>query len=544
MSDPEMKKQRLEAAHRRRRIMLNTDAGAVHDGDPQHPERFLDRRITGLHETHVDVIAFCTDYAFNHYTQNSKVTQIVDYRGHPDDPSPDIIQGLIAMGTDTIEVATNYCHDHGMEIFWSMRMNDSHDSWIPPAVPQWKKDHPECLFGREADQPPHAPWTGVDYAQPAVQNQVLAILRDVCSRYDIDGIDLDYFKDLTCFKSMAWGHPVTDVERQAMTDMLGRVRRMTDEIGRARGRPILISARVPDSHAYARAIGLDVQQWMAQDLIDIHVATGYFRLQPWQQTIELGRRYQVPVYPVLEMQRVCEHRRADMSEPPKVRRLDESFRGDALNMWNAGAHGIYMFNFHYFHPTHQIWRQLGDPEILKSLNKMYFVSMMGKGHTSLDSFLPGGDRFIDIPMLCPDHPVELYPGQPLSTSIVVGDDLRSVQTGTRQPSVRLNVRLDPLARSSDLTIKLNGQSLAPAELTWTAERFRTVLAQTRKAMTGATELRVDDSDDMWRQWCEFELNAQTLVSGSNSIDIALGGDPSKPCVIMDIQIRVDFHGVS
>jgi len=147
-------------------------------------------------------------------------------------------------------------------------------------------------------------------------------------------------------------------------------------------------------------------------------------------------------------------------------------------------------------------------------------------------------------MLCPDHAVELYCGEPLSTSIVIGDDLQSPEARKQQPKIRLNVRLDPLDRSSDLTVKLNGQTLAPAELTWTADRYRTILAETRKGLTGMTELLVKDSDDMWRQWCEFEVNAETLVLGSNNIDITLGGDPKTSCVILDIQIRIDFEADS
>jgi len=72
---------------------------------------------------------------------------------------------------------------------------------------------------------------------------------------------LDYFKDLTCFKSMAWGHSVSDEERDMMTDLLRRVREMTDEIGRQRGRPLLIAARVRSM--YWRLLLLATINWLA-----------------------------------------------------------------------------------------------------------------------------------------------------------------------------------------------------------------------------------------------------------------------------------------
>ena len=546
MSEPGIKKRRLQAAHRLRRIILNTDAGSVHDGDPAHPERFLDRRVTGLHETHVDTISFCTDYGFNHYTHNSKVSQVVNYRSdfaspNPDDPGPDIIHGLIKKGTDTLEVAIRNCHGNGMEIFWSMRMNDEHDAWIRPAISQWKKDHPECLFGAEDKPPRHGVWTGVDYAQAAVRDQAFAILHDVCSRYDIDGIELDYFKDLTCFKSMAWGHSVSDEERDMMTDLLRRVREMTDEIGRQRGRPLLIAARVPDSAGFGRAIGLDVQQWMQQDLIDIYIPTGYFRLQPWRRTLELAGRYEVPVYPCMEQPRVCEWRRPDIKEPPKVRRLNEAFCADALNMWRAGADGIYMFNFHYYHPSHALWRLLGDPEMLDPVDKIYFVSVMGKGHNDLNHYLTSGDRFLHIPVLCPDHAQEIYTDVPLATTIAVGDDLQTAVAADMRPTVRVNVRVEPLSRSDELTVRLNGHPLARAALTWTSDTFRSMLADSRMNMTGATDMVVEDTDGLWGQWCEYEVDPETVIAGSNRIDVTVAGDRLTPCMIHDVQLRISYR---
>lgn len=35
-----------------------------------------------------------------------------------------------------------------MELFASMRMNDCHDSFLPPLVTLWKKNHPELLVDR------------------------------------------------------------------------------------------------------------------------------------------------------------------------------------------------------------------------------------------------------------------------------------------------------------------------------------------------------------------------------------------------------------
>jgi len=78
MSQKEMKQQRLEAAHRRRRIIFNSDGCDI---DPRKlkvadPEEFLKIRKTGLVGSSVDTIFECTDISFSYYTHYSEVADI------------------------------------------------------------------------------------------------------------------------------------------------------------------------------------------------------------------------------------------------------------------------------------------------------------------------------------------------------------------------------------------------------------------------------------------------------------------------------------
>jgi len=115
---------------------------------------------------------------------------------------------------------------------------------------------------------------------------------------------VDFFRQLTCFKSAAWGQPVTQEERDMMTELLRRVRIMTEEVAQERGRPLLIAVRVPDCPEFSRALGLDWEQWLQEDLIDLLIVGGYFQLRPWQDAVELGHQYNVPVYPCLSESRM------------------------------------------------------------------------------------------------------------------------------------------------------------------------------------------------------------------------------------------------
>ncbi len=519
MSQNEMKQRRLESAHRRRRIIFNSDAG---DTDPRElkvadPEEFLKSRKTGLVGSSVDSIFYSTDQGFSYYAHDSEVSDIA-VSANP------IIKELIDKGTDPLQITVEFCRKNDIEIFWSFRTNDPHDSWTEKGpLSRFKKDHPEYLFGTREKRPPAGQWTCVDYGLPEVREHVFATLQDICSRYDLDGIEWDFFRMVTNFKSVAWAKSISPEERQAMTELLHRVRTMTDEIAAKRQRPMLIAVRVPDSVGYCNALGLDLTTWLKEDLIDILVVGGYFWLQPWERSVELGHKYDVPVYPSLDSSRVGVSQpsigyQADHQaiESLVVRRLNEAYQAHALGAWNAGADGIYLFNYNYKHPpTDRMWTDLGDPQKLATLDKIYHVSVMGRGHDSLESYLPWGvgERFLHVPTLCPDHPMELIKSDPIVTKITVADDLAAVQTGLKA-EVKLNIQVvnpPPL-----LSAKLNGQVLRCVPLTWESEDPQT--------------------------WQEYSVDPQIVKQGDNDLQISVTTDDcyENPCVCHDVHLRINY----
>ncbi|MEI8191234.1 MAG: hypothetical protein WCI75_16080, partial [candidate division NC10 bacterium] len=155
---------------------------------------------------------------------------------------------------------------------------------------------PQYLLGT-ADKPPrHGNWTAVDYGEPEIRDRLVSYLREICRNYDVDGIEMDFFRSLVFFRTVAEGGEAGDAERGMMTDMVRKIRRMTEEEGLRRGRPILVAARTPDSDAFCRAIGLDLERWMQEGLLDIWVAGGDFRLNPWPSSVALGHRYGLAVW--------------------------------------------------------------------------------------------------------------------------------------------------------------------------------------------------------------------------------------------------------
>ena len=392
----EIVKARKKAARKIRRIIMNNDGHDFNKIAPEAartPETMLGGRTIGLIGTHVDSIFYCTG-VFNSYTHRSTESEL-----RTDEGKTDAIHfhELIRQGTDSLEVMTEFGHQHGLEVFWSMRMNDNHDAtraYYTSA--KWKKDHPQYLMGSEGQELPvgNCKWSQVNYGLPRVRDKVFRILQDVATRYDVDGLELDFFRHPVFFKPQTVGEPVTREHCEMMTELLRRVRKMTEKVAARRGRPMLISARLPDSVGFNKAIGLDLIRWLEDDLIDILVGSGYFKLEPWENLAALGRKYGVPVYACLVSRRIIEGGEAEVETTFTALKR---WRGEALNAWKSGVNGIYTFN--RFDPHDQIFRELGDPELLKKLERIdqtKYAGEKGRGYSDPGSWVKGGRDFIRL----------------------------------------------------------------------------------------------------------------------------------------------------
>lgn len=347
-----VEEQRTVAQGRTRRIIYNNDGSdALYHRDAH---TYLDVSTSGLAGSHVDSIFYSTVGGLT-FWHDSRVGQFVD-RG--------VADALIkTYGKDALEIQADFARRHGMEIFWSMRMNDTHDKvpqwdWLSP---QWKRDHPEWLVGR-ADVEYEwggGNWTAVDYSHQETRDYIYDIIEDVVERYPIDGIELDFYRGEPFFKQQLLGQPVPDAARRNMTELVRRIAALISKESKRRDRPFLLAVRVPDSALYARDIGLDVNQWLNDELIDILIVGGDHRYEPWENMVELARKHDRPVYACL----AGDYLTQEESDWPA------RWRGHAKHAWDANVDGIYTFNF--LQHEHPLFREMGDPELLKTLDSVY-----------------------------------------------------------------------------------------------------------------------------------------------------------------------------
>ncbi len=444
----EFERARTEMLNRQRRVILNNDGGdAVVTADEPTVEAMLAERTVGLEDTHVDTIFYCTNRGtFSRHSHQSEVSET--FTRTDGRYSKNLVPVLAEMGTDPIEVMVEWCRDHDMEIFWSERMNDRHDAGRPKGVSEWKKEHPECLVGSPEDRPPHGAWSQVDYAHQAVRDQMFAIIQEVCQNYDVDGIEMDFFRHPCYFRTVAWGGHATDEERDLMTGFVRRVRKMTERVGRERGRPFLVAIRVPDSVPLCHAMGLDLHAWLSEGLVDIVTGSGYFRMNPWSSLGELGDRYDVKVFAGLSDSRVNAERTVIN------RRGTESYRGRAERAWQGGVDGIYLFNM--FNPHKEFLNEIGDPEVLAGLDRTFVTTVRGarkRSYGSPDYWIADGSQWQNVPVITPEEPVAVEAGETRSVPIELGAD-PWVATDRRPMDVTLH-----LMATGASQVAINGHAL-------------------------------------------------------------------------------------
>jgi hypothetical protein len=422
------------------------------------------------------------------------------------------LRSLRASGQEPLALVCGRCHRHGMHLYASLRMNDGHFSFPPPAdqpapgAPDFGVPHPDQLWNhqRGAQASPLTSefwrrhpeyrigenWPGsafsadlLDYAHAEVRAWWLGVITDIAARFEIDGVELDFMRNPFFF------HPARAAAgRPLMTAFVREVREVLDEAGRRRGRHLGLAARCPTSLAGCDAIGLDVETWVRDGLVDVLIPsptrTNKFEtdLRPLA-AISRGTDCQVlagvdTVMPNQTWEQVRALQSEDRPETPPASDSDDEYRlletsrhrvegkrgvleGMPLNLWRAlaanayldEADGIYVFNLwdqiarHGRHLDGAILRDGRSPEALARCDKLYALDFdiagTGVGHPEAHLAQPAS------------LPLVLTEGEPVELRLKVADALAEVPADELE-EVRLHLLLVNLTPVDRLRVQLNG----------------------------------------------------------------------------------------
>ena len=500
-----------ETGQRKRRVIFNGDSAVLMHPGASTVQGFLTPRLEALPGTPVTTISWSI-LAGDAPSYDSRIQPI--YGDGQQSDRPDYmntyaanLKALVDAGACPLKIVNDFAHEHGMEAFASVRMNDVHDSFVEGHLSRWKLENREFLVSTRGLQTaiaePAFPGsrvanlyaTALDFTHQVVRDRKFEIIEEVCLRYDLDGVELDFIRHPVLFKNIFEGGTITPEETSLMTSFIRRVRVRMDEIGRERGRPLLLAVRTPDDLELSLGIGLDLEAWMREGLVDMLILGGgyaHFSL-PVARMAEAAHAYGVPVYP-------CINNPGQLMDGKGV----EMTRALATKWYAGGADGIYFWNLTA--PWEQIrdearWRVLrkrvyaalddiDDPEALEGKEKIYsaaeevwfpyaFISSRG------------------------DLPARLAPDSGTRFPIVIGDDVpRLVQEG-RLAGAELTLALEGALSGPDrLTVSINGQVQSVGRL-----------------------LEPEAETDPSR--VALALTADALRQGENMVEVILGESPAR-----------------
>lgn len=464
--DDAWEKLRTEALNRKRRVIYNTDGcDAVYFPRELEAtkENFISRRIGNTRGTRVDSLFYCP-LASGFCQVTSRTTAgdqlLVD---PPHAPHTRNVTGeLLAQGTDPLKITEEYCREQGLEFFASMRMNDTHDVSLaadtlrPDGMhmlfPKFKADHPEYLCGSPDKKPPHGSWSAVDFTHPEVRERLKGVIRELCENYDIDGIEYDFTRSPCYFRSVAWGNTASPEELETMTNFIAELRKMTEEIGRKRGRPILVAFRVSNAIKYLRATGLDVEEWLRRGLGDMIIADNMKKLNSWEDTVAMTRKYGVKCYAAFD-NLACD--RVSAAAPSRHAALFYGWIGSALM---SGVDGLCYFNM-----ENPVWMKelfLADLSEVAGLDKRYMASDARALAYVTNRDLRDGSSYAELPIIVPEQPLAISPRNPCRISFMLSDDFDSPELRESPPEVTAEVTVDAFPEV-EFTLDVNGSTLKP-----------------------------------------------------------------------------------
>ncbi len=372
-------------------IITNDDGFSAFYSGRYSSEESLRNAMLRFKDTQVAVLEWCV-LAGSRVNFPSKSYEMIgagmtEFPRRGDQKAAETYRQLADAGVDTLKVVIDACHDAGVQCYASLRMNgDYNTNWMGESVSRFFNssfwwEHPELrVRGQKGEDR-----IKLSYAFPEVREFRLNLLREVAAR-DIDGVNLDFLRHppflgyeeplVKAFQEKYGEDPrqlPTDDPRWleliggTMTGFVTQVRSMLDEVGKAKGRHIGLSARV--DWKGAKGVGCDVDRWLESGLLDYLVVAGYgkggyeFDISPFVQkakasgcAVLFGEEATLAGHDTTpEEDKAAAEGKATL---PKRQKMSlEQYRERAAKWYAAGADGIHLFNE-------------TDPAVLKALGSV------------------------------------------------------------------------------------------------------------------------------------------------------------------------------
>ena len=267
----------------------------------------------------------------------------------PDANDAQMYMNMLALheqGCDYAKRMIDRARHNKVKAWISLRMNDGHSGDKP--------DHPS----HNALWRSHPQWRlayGLDYEQPEVRGYYMKLIREVCTRYDLDGLELDFLRFWLYFREGRQHEGV-----KLMTVFLKDARQATQAAAKRLGHPVELAVRVPSTPWIARRHGLDAAAWAKAGLVDLIIASPFWfsansdiPVETWKGLL-IGKDVEIAVSLEDALNSGASGRRT---------MTHEEMRGILVSAWHRGADGAYFFNL--FTGPLQYWPRQDHDRLLK-----------------------------------------------------------------------------------------------------------------------------------------------------------------------------------
>lgn len=291
-------------------------------------------------------------------------------------------------GGDIVKVFIDRCRAQGQAAFISLRMNDAHHkefvdpkpddkpgSSIGMSVTRFYPDHPEyrikpgSMRGADLVQ---------NFAIPEVRAQKLALIRELCENYDLDGLELDFLRFYSYFLTE---ETPLEQRRAIMTGLIKEVRQML-------GPKRWLCARVPCYLPALDELGLDLKALVAAGLDMVNASSHYFTTQQHDLPIIRKQTHGATLYFEL-CHTIWKGAKVTTGYDvfPFRQATREHLHTTAHLAYARGADGISLFNFAYYRqhgqgegrglfgePPFDALKALRDPQTLAQQPQHWFLA--------------------------------------------------------------------------------------------------------------------------------------------------------------------------
>ena len=254
-------------------------------------------------------------------------------------------------GLDLFQIWFDHCRKVGIRPWASVRMNDVHylyaykkgdsGSFLVPKEYYENFDRHSRIIHRPQTQYMDR---AKNYELQEVQDYMFSYLQEVLERYDVDGLELDFQREMRCF---APGHEQSG--RAVMTAFVGRVKELVTEMEAKRGHKIEIAARANPLPEGCWEQGFDIIEWAKRGYLNLFIPAPRWSTTDNDMPIAIWKQILEPYGVKLAGGIEINAQAFSGSKTHVFNMTTETALGTAGYILSEGADSVYLFNYFGFH---------------------------------------------------------------------------------------------------------------------------------------------------------------------------------------------------